>query len=143
MSRLGRALVVLSVTVAVGLGLVGTASAAFTKTLTVPPVYVTTATVAAPGSVTARMVSCSNARSQDITVTWTASPTARVIGYRVTVSRSNGSVVATSQTPATTASVTVTVDKLTNDAAALQFSVTTLTDYGWTTTSPRTGASPC
>ncbi|SDY52800.1 hypothetical protein SAMN05661080_03757 [Modestobacter sp. DSM 44400] len=142
-NRLARTLVVLTVTLAVGLGIGGTASAAFTKTLTVPPVYVSTATVAAPGNVTARMVSCSSARSQDILLTWGASATARTSGYRVTVYRSNGTVITTSQTPATTTAVTVTVNKFSYDPAALQFSVTTLTDYGWSTESPKTGAVPC
>jgi hypothetical protein len=144
MTRLRRTLVVLAVTIAAGLGIGGTASAAFTVRVTVPPVQVSTATVAAPTGVTATPTSCDNyARSQELLLSWTPSTSPRISAYRVTVYRANGTTITTTQVSAARTSVTITVNRQAYDVSTLAFSVTSITDYGWTTESKKTGARPC
>ena len=143
MSRLRRsaALTLIALTTVLGLT-TGTAAATYNATATMTAA-VGTATVAAPATVTAQMTSCSSSRTQYVQLTWTPSTSARVSGYTVAVLNSAGSTLATGQVGPSTTSTVVTIDKQTYNPSALTYSVTTLTDYGWTATSPRKAALPC
>lgn len=143
MTRLPRTFLVLAMTLAVVLGTPGAASAAYTATATTPRLSVSTASVTAPGGVVAQRQFCTLGRFQLITLSWTASSTARVGGYRVTVYRADGSIFFTTPVSAATTTVTGAVDTRATDPTALRFSVTTVTDYGWTSESAPTAALPC
>jgi hypothetical protein len=141
---LRRSALLLAIAIATVTGLTtGTAQAAFADTTTPTTLTIGTTTVTPPATVTARLTSCSASRTQYVQVTWTASTSARVSGYTVTVLTSAGGTLATGQVGPTATSVTITVDRLAYDASTLTFSVTTLTDYGWTATSARKAALPC
>jgi hypothetical protein len=121
----------------------GTAQAAFDDRATMNTLTISTATVAAPTTVTAQQTTCNWNRTQSVQITWAASTSARVSGYTVTVSNTAGSTLATGQVGATARSVTVSFDRQSYDISTLTFSVTTVTDYGWTAVSPRKAALPC
>jgi hypothetical protein len=77
------------------------------------------------------------------TVTWSASSTPRgVTGYRVMAYLNNGTSTVLAETNATTRTASATVDR-----AYLNYqpriSVFTLTSYGWTAESPKTGVLTC
>jgi hypothetical protein len=135
---LRRSAVLIAVAMFVGLT-AAPAQAGFDAKLVMPPVSISTVTVAAPGNLTAQLVDCNWGRTQDVRLNWTASATARVSGYRVTVFDRSGATLATAQVSSTTTSATVSGDNL----STLTYSVTTLTAYGWTAATPRTGASRC
>ena len=134
MTGIRRTLLLAALTVAVFLGTPVAAQAAFSDSITTPSATISTATVAAPGSVTAQTVGCDNSRSQTVRMTWTPSTSARVAAYRVIAYRTNGMVAASSTFSATTTGATVTYDK---HGGTLLYTVATLTDYGWTKESPR------
>ncbi|WP_448613803.1 hypothetical protein [Modestobacter sp. URMC 112] len=140
MTGIRRTLLLAALTVAVSLGAPAAAQAAFSDSITTPPATISTATVVAPGSVTAQTVGCDNSRSQTVRMSWTPSTSTRVAAYRVIAYRANGMVAASSTFVATTTTATVTYDKL---GGTLVYAVATLTDYGWTKESPRMQALPC
>jgi hypothetical protein len=142
MTGLRRTLLLIVVAVAVLAG-PATAQAAFSDSITTPAVTVSTATVEAPSAVVAQSAGCDNSRSQTVRLSWVGSTTARVTGYRVTVYRTNGAVAATQLFGATATTATITFDKFATNPAQLLYAVTTVTDYGWTKESTRTGALPC
>ena len=77
------------------------------------------------------------------TITWPASTTARgVTGYRVVAYLNNGTSVVMAETPATTRTLSASVDQY-----YLQFqpqvSVLTLTSYGWTSESSKSPVLTC
>ncbi len=108
--------------------------------VTATPVSVSTASVVAPGA-GAGSLTCRSS-SATMALTWTKSTSARVTGYRVNVIFSDGYV--------------QTVDKLATDtswsqaialynvtAYSVRYTVSTLTDYGWTAESASTGWFRC
>jgi hypothetical protein len=99
-----------------------------------------TATVAAPGTVTGNLA-CT--RPAVMSATWTASTSARVTGYQVTVYFSDGFVQKVNPLPATATSWSASIEPYYVTAFSVQYSVTTLTDYGWSKESPRTPAFQC
>jgi archaellum component FlaG (FlaF/FlaG flagellin family) len=142
MTTTRRALVLIALVAGVlfASGAAAQASYSDTAKVTATPMTVSTATVAAPGagpgSITCRTSTATMA------LTWTASTSARVNGYRVTVYFSDGY----SQTVQMTASDTSwsQVIALYNVTAySVRYSVTTLTDYGWTKESASTGWFRC
>ena len=141
MTRIRRGLLLLALTAAVVVaGSTGTAFASFSDSTSVSLGTVSTTTVAAPGSVTGKLICTSpNATMQ---VTWAKSTSARVNGYLVTVYYSDGYVQSAPVAgTATSWSVNPTLFSVT--AYSVRFSVTTQTDYGWTKESALTGSFSC
>ena len=135
-------LVLLTLVAGVLVGSGAAAQAAFTDTAKVSatPMSIATASVAAPasgpGSLTCRSTSATMA------LTWTKSTSARVTGYLVTVYFSDGYSQTVQKAAADTSwSQAITLYNVT--AYAVQYSVTTQTDYGWTAESVRTGWFQC
>ncbi len=144
MTAARRFLVLLALTVVAVLGAGSTAAnATFSASAALPGMTVGTGTVAAPGNVTAELRSCSNARWRGVAVGWEPSGSRGVSGYRVRAYLGDGRTVTVAQTGATTTGVTVIVDKFIARPASVAFTVTTLTSYGWTATSPMTSAPAC
>ena len=118
------------------------AQASFSESVkvTATPMSVATASVVAPGAGTGSLT-CRTS-SATMAMTWTKSTSARVTGYRVNVIFSDGYV--------------QTVDKLATDtswsqpialynvtAYSVRYTVSTLTDFGWTAESASTGWFRC
>jgi len=118
------------------------AQASFTDTATVTqtPMSIGTATVAAPtsgpGSLTCRRPNAIMA------LTWTKSTSTRVTGYRVNVMFSDG-YTQTTQMAATDTSWSQAIPPYNVTAYSVRYSVTALTDYGWTADSTTTGWFQC
>jgi hypothetical protein len=141
MTRIRRGLLLLALTAAVVLaGSTGTAFASFSDSSSISLGTVSTATVAAPGSVTGKVICTSpNATMQ---VTWQKSTSTRVSGYLITVYYSDGYVqTASAAASATSWSVSTSLFNVT--AYSVRYSVTTQTDYGWTKESALTGSFSC
>ncbi|MET0764660.1 MAG: hypothetical protein ABWY29_07320 [Blastococcus sp.] len=129
-------LLTLTVTMAVaGAGSTAPAQASFSDSAS-RATSITTVTVAAPTNVVGKLT-CPSRGDATMSATWTASTSARVTGYRVNVIYSDGFTQPT-QMPAKATSWSASTPKYNVTAYAVQFSVTTQTDYGWTTESPRT-----
>ena len=132
----------LALALAIVLGCVMAAYAVFKDSTLLAPLSIGTATVAAPGSVSAADTDCRGI-TMTVRVSWTLSDSPRVTGYRVAVTVSNGGSFVV-QTDATATSVQQRVRK---PNAAAHWSVTatvmTLTDYGWTSQAPRTAPVSC
>lgn len=142
MNTLRRFLAVLGLAVSVVVGSSIPASATFSDTSALPTITFGTATVAAPGNVVGSLVCGGTKTDSTLKVTWTSSSSARVSGYRVIVHWSDGfesvrdvAATATSWTETTT---TYNVTKY-----SIRYSVTTLTDYGWSKQSALTGSFQC
>jgi len=135
-----RVAAVLGLAFAVVLGSSFPASAGFGDTVRIATTL-STQLVAAPGDVSGAVV-CTEPDSV-FSLSWRLSSTPRVAAYRVTLHHSDGSVtrrdVAASQSSWTT---TVPNHRL-KQGNSFQASVTTLTDYGWSTQSPLTGSFTC
>ena len=118
------------------------AQAAYTDTATVTatPMSISTGTVAAPaagpGSLTCKTTTATMALS------WTQSTSPRVTGYRVNVYFSDG-YVQTVNKLATDTSWTQNIALYNVTAYAVRYSVTTLTDYGWTAESTTSAWFQC
>ena len=142
MTTTRRLLVLLTLVAGVLFGSGAAAQAAYTDTakVTGAPMSISTATVAAPasgpGSLTCRSTSATMA------LTWANSTSPRVTGYLVTVYFSDG-YAQTVQKAATDTSWSQAINLYNVTAYAVQYSVTTQTDYGWTAESVRTGWFQC
>ena len=101
---------------------------------------ITTATVAAPTNVTGSLT-CGRSTAT-MGATWNLSTASRVSGYTVTVYFSDGYVQKAELGPSAT-SWSAPIDVYFVTAFSVEYSVTTKTDYGWTTESARTGAFRC
>ena len=144
MTTVRRLLVLLALIVAVVLGSGSTAAnATFADSTALPSTTVGTGTVTAPANVTAELTSCSSTRWMRIAVAWQRSASTRVSGYRIYASLSNGHTYPVGAVSATDTQATVTVDKFAGPATSVAITVTTLTSYGWTATSPRTLVTAC
>jgi hypothetical protein len=102
---------------------------------------VATVTVDAPGAVTGKLT-CGGTNST-MGVTWTASGTRGVTGYRVTVLFSDGYQQTEDVTGAATSSWSKSTTTYNVTAFSVRYSVTTLTSYGWSTQSTFTGSFRC
>jgi hypothetical protein len=141
MTRIRRGLLLLALVAGiVAAGSAGPALASFQATAPVSLGTVTTATVAVPGSVVGK-VTCTSPKAT-MSVTWQRSTAPRVSGYRITVYYSDG-FVQTAPATATATSWSVQTDLYNVTAYSVRFSVTTLTDYGWTAESPLTVSYTC
>ncbi|OMQ15139.1 hypothetical protein A7K94_0211585 [Modestobacter sp. VKM Ac-2676] len=142
MTRIRASLVVGAVAVATLLGSSGSpAQAAFTAGAAMSAT-VGTVTVAAPTSVTVQTSGC-NSRWINVTVSWDASSTARVLAYQVIAHRSDGVVQTVAQTDAATTKIQGTVDKFDLQGHTTTLTVTTLTSYGWTSAPTQKAVFPC
>jgi hypothetical protein len=101
---------------------------------------IATAVVAAPTNVKGSLA-CGRT-SATMGATWNLSTSARVSGYTVTVYFSDGFVQKVELGPSAT-SWSAPIDVYFVTAFSVQYSVTTKTDYGWTTESARTGTFQC
>ena len=138
-----RALLLLGAVLTLALITTGTAQAAFSKTLTVPPATITTATVQPVSALSTVGSTCSNG-TLALHLSWAKSTTPRISGYRVRMYTNVGVNWALGTVSAGSTSYDASVSvHVNNYPTTYQFTVTTLTDYGWTTESARTGALPC
>jgi hypothetical protein len=138
MNRIRRGLILLGLTVAVIVGASIPASAGYGDSVVVKTTIATT-TVAAPGNLVGKLT-CG--RPATMSATWSASGTARVSGYLVSVYFSDG-FVQTVQLGPTATSWSATIDPYYVTAYSVQYSLTTETAYGWSKESPRTAAFQC
>jgi hypothetical protein len=138
MNRIRRALILLGLTVAVIVGASIPASAGYGDSVVVKTTIATT-TVAAPGNVVGKLT-CG--RPATMSATWSASGTARVSGYLVSVYFSDG-FVQTVQLGPTATSWSATIDPYYVTAYSIDYTVTTQTAYGWSTESAHTGTFQC
>lgn len=143
MTGLRRTLALLTLTVAVVLAVTAPASANFSLTRFLASTTISTGSVDAPSGVNAVLASCSNGRWMSVTVSWSPSASPGVTGYAVTAYRSDGQVTTVAQTDAATTTANTTVDKLSAGSTSVAFTVTTLTSYGWTAESARSGQMTC
>ncbi len=135
-----------------GLIVLAAAFALATSTLGLTPAYATfsdsasrtvtvdTGSVAAPTNVVGSL-SCGSQNST-MGLTWTASTSAKVSGYLITVYFSDG-YKQTVQMASTATSWTQSISTYNVTAYSVQYSVTTQTSYGWTAESARTGWFHC
>ena len=138
MNGIRRGLILAGLTVAVILGASIPASATFADSVAVRPT-ISTATVAAPGSVVGKLT-CG--RPATMAATWTLSSAPRVTGYLVSVYFSDG-FVQTVQMGATATSWSATIDPYYVTAYTINYTVTTQTAYGWTKESAHTATFGC
>jgi hypothetical protein len=138
MNRIRRGLILLGLTVAVIVGASIPASAGFGDSVVVKTTIATT-TVAAPGNVVGKLT-CG--RPATMSATWSASGTARVSGYLVSVYFSDG-FVQTVQLGPTATSWSATIDPYYVTAYSIDYTVTTQTAYGWSKESAHTGTFQC
>ena len=136
-------LVPLAAVLALVVPMAAPASASFAVARTLPTMTVSTGVVAPPTNVAAVLGSCSNGRWMSVTVSWTASSSPGISGYRVDAHRNDGSTITVAQTAATTTSANTTVDKLSSGSTTVAFTVATLTTYGWTADSLSSGQLTC
>ena len=138
-----RRLVLVPFVAALVVGLLGLtpAHASFGDSTGTGAMTITTTTVAAPGSVTGSLT-CGKT-SATMAATWTLSGAPRVSGYLVTVYFNDGytQTVELDDPSATSWSAPIGIYNVT--AYQVQYSVTTLTSYGWTKESARTAWFHC
>jgi hypothetical protein len=142
MNTTRRALVLIALVAGVLFASGAAAQASYSESIkvTATPLSVSTVSVVAPGAATGSLTCRSSSATMGLT--WTKSTSARVIGYRVNVIFSDGFV--------------QTVDKLATDtswsqaialynvtAYSVRYTVSTLTDFGWTAESASTGWFRC
>ena len=142
MNSIRRGLLVLGLAIASFAGTVSStapAQATFADSAAVST-GIATATVAGPGNVQGSLT-CGRS-SATMGTTWSLSSSTRVSGYTVTVYFSDGFVQKAELGPGAT-SWSASIDPYFVTAFSVQYSVTTKTNYGWTTESARTGTFQC
>jgi hypothetical protein len=147
-----RALLLLSAILTLALTTTNTAQAALTDKAPTLTASTSTLAVAAPGSVSTggtKCVSTYNSWNGTTTTTlqakvsWKASTTTRgVSGYLITAYFTNGTSTPVAWVDAPGTSVSGTYDSY-YATQNIRVTVTTVTDYGWTTESPLSGAIKC
>ena len=142
MSATRRIAAVLALVSAVFVGSSAAAQASFSESATVTPTPMSIASnsVAAPVSGPGSLV-C-NISTATMGLTWTKSTSPRVTGYLVTVYFSDG-FTQTVLKLATDTSWSQGINLYNVTAYQVRYSVTTLTDYGWTAESVQTGWFHC
>lgn len=142
MSTLRRSLALAALTVGVVFTAIAAtlpAQASFADSAVTETTYAT-ANVAAPGNVVGTL-NCAKTTST-MGLTWQLSTATRVSGYLITVYFSDG-VSETVQMAAGDTGWTQSISTYNVTAYSVQYSVTTQTDYGWTTESVKTGWFHC
>jgi hypothetical protein len=155
MSALRRGVLLIAVALATLIGLTAApAQAAFDDQATMAPLTVGTLTVAAPTGLATAGTNCTtswyygyggwySSTTLHAKLSWRASTTPRgVTGYRVTAWFADGSSYLVGDVGATPTSVSMEVDgSYANQGTRV--TVTTLTSYGWTAESVKSGAITC
>jgi hypothetical protein len=141
MTAVRRVLAVLGFALTVVVGSSIPASATFADSAVLATSSVGTITVGAPGAVTGKLT-CGGTNST-MGITWTASGTRGVTGYRVTVLFSDGFQQTEDVAGASTGSWSKSITTYNVTAYSVRYSVTTLTSYGWSTQSALTGSFRC
>jgi hypothetical protein len=142
MSTIRRIVVLVTLLAAVFVGSGAAAQASFAESVpvTATPMRITTASVAAPVAGSGSLVCGVTAATMGLT--WTKSTSPRVTGYQVTVYFSDGYVQTVNRAATDTAwSQGILIYNVT--AYSVRYSVTTLTDYGWTAESLKTTWFQC
>jgi hypothetical protein len=139
MNRIRRGLILLGLTVAVIVGASIPASAGFGDSVVVKTT-IATASVAAPGNLVGKLT-CGHPNAT-MSATWSQSGTARVSGYLVSVYFSDG-FVQTVQLGPTATSWSKAIADYNVTAYAINYTVTTQTEYGWSKESAHTAAFQC
>jgi hypothetical protein len=134
-----NALVVLGLSTAVAVGTVATPAGASLADSESVSTAISTTTVA---PVTNLVGGLNCAPNSTMSATWTRSTTARVTGYELKVHFSDG-VVQTVPLGPTATSWSDRIDKYYVTAYSIQYSVTTITDYGWIKGSTKTATFRC
>jgi hypothetical protein len=134
--RRSALLIAVAVTTVVGLT-ANPAQAAFTARTTTVPATVGTASILPPGNVQVGAY-CGDWLSL-ASISWTRSTSRDVTGYTVKAYRSNGNASVLTTTNGTSTSATT----LLANGTTYSFSVTTVTAYGWTAESTKTGTIRC
>ncbi|UOY03574.1 hypothetical protein [Blastococcus sp. PRF04-17] len=142
MTTVRRALLLLGLVTAVVLGPLGPAAAPAGAALADSASVTTTISTATVAPVTNLVGNLVCSTPSTMSATWTRSTSARVSGYTVKVHFSDGFVQSV-ELPATATSWSATIDKYYVTAYSIQYSVTTKTDYGWTTESAKTSSFRC
>ena len=152
--RLRTLLVAVVVAVATVLGLGATAAQATFSARTAMPVNAGTATVAPPTELSTAGTRCvtnggqyngnwSASRTMQARISWKLSATTRgVSGYQLTAVFADGSTYPIATVGASSTSLFQDVDA-SYAAQGIRVSITTLTSYGWTSTTAQTGALTC
>ncbi|TFV78265.1 hypothetical protein E4P39_03295 [Blastococcus sp. CT_GayMR19] len=142
MTAIRRLPVIIGLTMAVLIGSVIPASATFGDSAAVATEIKTTR-VEAPTSVVGTL-KCNAPTGTTATMgaTWKASTTPRISGYRVKVYFSDGFVQTVELGPSAT-SWSAQIGMYYVTAFTVEYSVTTVTDYGWFTESAKTGQFRC
>jgi hypothetical protein len=130
----------LGLTLAVLVAGIAPASATFTDPATLATT-VETVRVKAPQSVSGSLT-CGT-ETATMAVTWMASSTARITGYRVNVHYYVDGSTESFDVPATATSWSATTPAWKVSPHSIDYSVTTVTDYGWTKESSRQGQFHC
>jgi len=154
-TALRRGVLLLALAVATVLGLTVTpAQAAFSAKAELPTATVSAITVAAPTGVSTAGTYCStsysywngtwySSRTLHAKLSWQPSATTRgVTGYRVTAWFADGSSLPIADVSAATTSISQDVDG-SYAGQGVRVTITTLTSYGWTTQSDKSGAITC
>jgi hypothetical protein len=121
-------------------GAAAQASFADSVNVTASPMSISTATVAAPAAGPGSLT-CGRS-SATMGLTWTKSTSPRVSGYRVTVYFSDG-YAQTVDKAATDTSWSQAITLYNVTAYAVRYTVSTVTDFGWTAESTSTGWFQC
>ena len=140
MINVRNALVVLGLATAVAVGTVAAPAGASLADSATVATTISTNTVA-PVTNLVGGLSCTNPTST-MSATWTRSTSARVTGYVLKVHWSDGALDEVPLGPTAT-SWSQPISKYFVTAYAVQYSVTTLTDYGWTKATSLTAAFRC
>ena len=141
MNSLRRSVLLVAVAVATVLGItVSPAQADFSATAALPTSGVGTVTVQPPTGLSTAGTVCT-ANGMELHLGWSKSRTARTAGYRVRAYTFFGLV----NVPIGTvgAGQTSFVANLGSNSLGYSFTVTTVTDYGWTAESAQTGTIRC
>ena len=142
MSRLRRGTAVVALTVAAVLGLgAGPALAAFDDKATWSPLTISTVTVQPPTGLSTDGTVCTADGRLELHLSWKKSTSARVASYRVDASTFFGLI--TYPLGSVAANRTSVVTTLDSNSTGYSFSVTTVTDYGWTAESAQTRTFRC
>jgi hypothetical protein len=147
-TRLRRRLLLVAVTAATVLGLDATAAQAAWTGRAELSLTAGSLTVAPPTRLSTAGTTCTTTtyetyttRTMHATVSWTPSPTRGVTGYSITALLADGSTYPIGTVPASTTSVSQSEDAARAEGARVR--ITTLTSYGWTSTTSQTGALTC
>jgi hypothetical protein len=140
-SPVGRALVLLGLSVALVLGTSAAASATFTDSVTLASTTVGTIRVEPPTGFTATSRCTGNA--VNVTLNWVPSTSEKVVGYQVALYLEDGPRQPQANLAPTVTTWARSADKSYATDRVLTFSVTTFTSYGWTKESVRTDRIVC